>query len=305
MKILVVDDDPEIIEILAAFLVHAGYEDFATAGSGAEALALLDKVTVPFDCFILDIQMPQMNGTELLKKLREMPQYKTAPVLKLTAMGDVKNIQGAFAAGALDYITKPFEFYEVETRLHAAETRLASLRNLRNDPAAGLPNMERALVAAVDRAGRATSGSNSLIPKDAFENFLYQLKRNHPERLNILALKVKNLPSLYMRLSQEGFQYYLTQMIKVLEKTVKEEGFLFTYHGDGAFLVQNTSSTPAQVALLCNRFSKAIARMDEAFISVDYVKSRIAFGHSSHECPPEAFQPVQMLETALSQAQAA
>ncbi|WP_069301523.1 response regulator transcription factor [Neptunicoccus sediminis] len=305
MKILIVDDDPEIIEILEAFLAHAGYQNVVSAGSGAQALALLDAAAVPFDCFILDIQMPVMSGTELLRKLREMPDYQNAPVLKLTAMGDARNIQGAFAAGALDYITKPFEFFEVETRLHAAETRLASLRNLRNDPAAGLPEMERALVAAVEKAGRANTGSSSLIPKDAFENFLFQLKQNHPERLNILALKVKNLPSLHMRLSAEGFRYYLSQMIRVLAKTVEQEGFLFTYHGDGAFLVQNTSSTPAQVALLCDRFSKAMARMDEAFISVDYVKSRIAFGHSSHECPPEAFQPVQMLETALSQAQAA
>ncbi|MBR9864261.1 MAG: response regulator [Rhodobacteraceae bacterium] len=305
MKILVVDDDPEILEILTAFLLHAGYQDVETATSGAAALARLKAAPVPFDCFILDIQMPEMTGTELLRKLREIPEYKNAPVLKLTAMGDVKNIQGAFAAGALDYITKPFEFFEVETRLHAAETRLASLQNLRNDPSAGLPEMERALVAAVEQAGLASEGSTSLIPKDAFENFLFQLKQNHPERLNVLALKIKNLPSLHMRLSPEGFRYYLSQMVKVLTKTVEQEGFLFTYHGDGAFLVQNTSSTPAQVAVLCDRFSKAMARMDEAFITVDYVKSRIAFGHSSHECPPEAFQPVQMLETALSQAQAA
>lgn len=306
MKILAVDDDPEILEILGAFLAHAGYEDFATAGSAAEALSLVEQTREPFECFLLDIQMPGMSGTELMKRLRSFPQYSDVPVLKLTAMSDQENLSKSFAGGALDYIVKPFEFFEVETRLHAAELRLATLRNRKTNPEANVSEIEKTFMQWVERSTKAVGDAPAgLITKMAFENYLYQLKSKHPENLNVLAVQLKNLDALYARLGQDGFSYYVQQIVAGLSRVFEKEGCLYSYYGGGSFSVQTPYFTSAQATGLRDKVHNVVARVDEAFIQIDFVQTDLAFGHSSHLGDAPSMMPIEMLETAISQAKAA
>ncbi|MFK5998799.1 MAG: response regulator, partial [Rhodobacterales bacterium] len=67
MRILSVDDDPIILELLAAVLVSMGHTDVTTAGSATEALEIVKDDPEPFDCFLLDIQMPGIDGIQLCK----------------------------------------------------------------------------------------------------------------------------------------------------------------------------------------------------------------------------------------------
>lgn len=306
MKILAVDDDPEVLEILGAFLAHAGYEDVATAHSAAEALALVEQAREPFECFLLDIQMPGMTGTELMKRLRSMPQYSEVPVLKLTAMSDQENLSKSFAGGALDYIVKPFEFFEVETRLHAAELRLATLHNRKTNPEVNVSEIEKTFGRWVERStmtvGDAPAG---LITKVAFENYLYQLKSKHPESLNVMAIQLKNLDALHGRLSQDGFNYYVQQLVAGLSRLFEKEGCLYSYYGGGSFSVQTPHFSAAQAVGLCDKVRQLVARLDEAFIQVDFIRTDLAFGHASHQGEAQHKMPIEMLETAISQAKAA
>lgn len=111
MKILVVDDDKEIVELLTIYLNNEGYE-VIKAYNGKEAITTV--VTTPdIDLMILDVMMPKLDGMAVVKELRKESQI---PIIMLTAKtSDMDKIQG-LVAGADDYVTKPFNPLEVMAR---------------------------------------------------------------------------------------------------------------------------------------------------------------------------------------------
>jgi CheY-like chemotaxis protein len=102
--ILVVDDEPEVRDLIAAFLQPHGVEIVAAAGGPA---ALLEAASQRFDLCVLDVTMPGMDGLEVCRRLRALPFTRALPVLFMTAQQDAKTIDAAFAAGATDYLFKP------------------------------------------------------------------------------------------------------------------------------------------------------------------------------------------------------
>ncbi|GIN97689.1 DNA-binding response regulator [Siminovitchia terrae] len=113
MKILVVDDDPHILELVNIHLTQAGYT-VLKAANGPNALALLDN-EVP-DLAVIDVMMPGMDGYTLTKKLRAEADI---PVLLLTAKGELEDKEKGFLAGSDDYLVKPFEPKELLFRINA------------------------------------------------------------------------------------------------------------------------------------------------------------------------------------------
>ncbi len=103
-KILIVEDDLDLREALVDTLALAGI-DYVEAGNGEEAVALLKQQTV--DMVISDVNMPGMDGHELLAYLRQ--QYPVLPVALITAYGQVEKAVDAIRKGAVDYLMKPFE----------------------------------------------------------------------------------------------------------------------------------------------------------------------------------------------------
>ncbi len=127
MKILAVDDDEILLELLAATLQMLGYAEVTTAGSASDALQIIGAEKQPFDCLLFDIQMPEMDGIQLCSIVKSMEPYKQVPVIMITAMTDRSFVDRAFAAGAVDYVTKPFDELELGTRLRIAERKLSGL----------------------------------------------------------------------------------------------------------------------------------------------------------------------------------
>jgi len=113
MRILVVDDDPEIVSLLRRGLIYEGYS-VDTAGDGTEALAKA-RDREP-DLVILDVMMPGMDGIEVSKRLR---QASDVPILMLTAKGTVADKVAGLDSGADDYLVKPFTFDELLARVRA------------------------------------------------------------------------------------------------------------------------------------------------------------------------------------------
>ena len=111
-KVLVVDDEPNIVELLQVSLRFQGF-DVVTASGGEEALKVAEESRP--DAFILDVMMPGMDGFELLTKLRETGH--DGPVLFLTAKDAVEDKIHGLTIGADDYVVKPFSLEEVITRL--------------------------------------------------------------------------------------------------------------------------------------------------------------------------------------------
>ncbi len=112
-KILIVDDDPYIRELVSVFLHSEGFETHE-ASDGVEALRALE--TLKADLVILDIMMPNMDGWELCRQLRETYDL---PILMLTAKGEIRQKIKGLQLGADDYLVKPFEPQELVARVQA------------------------------------------------------------------------------------------------------------------------------------------------------------------------------------------
>jgi len=112
--VLVIDDQAASVRIVGAMLAHSGFR-VLPAHSGNEGLEL--ALNGNPDVVLLDMKMPGMDGFEVLKQLRDAASTKDVPVIFLTADNDRDHLVEAFAAGAIDYITKPFVAEELLARL--------------------------------------------------------------------------------------------------------------------------------------------------------------------------------------------
>ncbi len=106
-RILVVDDSPTMRKMVIASLRDLTDVSFREAGNGFEAIEQLE--VAPFDLMILDLNMPEMHGLEVLKFVLEHPIYHSTPIVILTTKGDEDSRSEAIAAGAACYLTKPFQ----------------------------------------------------------------------------------------------------------------------------------------------------------------------------------------------------
>jgi two-component system OmpR family response regulator len=104
-RILVVDDDPMMLELLTTRLDLAGYEAHG-ARDGRQGLARLRDLRPA--AMVLDINMPEMSGFDVLQRLRETGQISALPVMVLTARHETSDVQTAIELGARDYLSKPF-----------------------------------------------------------------------------------------------------------------------------------------------------------------------------------------------------
>lgn len=123
-KILIVDDLPKNIMVLGNNLMNENYQ-IAYARSGKEAIELTK--TNDFDLLLLDIMMPEMDGYETCKRILANPKTAKTPVIFITAKNDYDSIVKGFEAGAKDYVTKPFNSFEllarVKTHLELKQSR--------------------------------------------------------------------------------------------------------------------------------------------------------------------------------------
>lgn len=116
-KILAVDDESDVLLILKTALISEGYQVF-TATNGPDAIALAREHGP--DLMVLDMMMPDMNGFETLKHIREGEATQSVPVIMLTGVSDKDKIRQALDLGIDYYIVKPFEFHDLIAKVKLA-----------------------------------------------------------------------------------------------------------------------------------------------------------------------------------------
>lgn len=112
--ILIVDDTPDNLRVLSAMLTNRGYE-VRKALNGQRAIASVQSE--PPDLILLDIKMPEMDGYEVCRQLKATPHGCEVPIIFISALDDALDKVRAFAAGGVDYVTKPFQEAEVLARI--------------------------------------------------------------------------------------------------------------------------------------------------------------------------------------------
>lgn len=120
IKILIVEDEPDISEAIEYKLVKEGY-DTITSPDGEEALQLL-KTELP-ELVLLDLMLPGLDGLEVCRKIKENPETRHIPIIMVSAKGEESDIVLGLGLGADDYITKPFSLKELAGRVKAVLRR--------------------------------------------------------------------------------------------------------------------------------------------------------------------------------------
>ena len=114
--VLLIEDEQNIIEALSFIFLRDGWKvDAHSDGANAVATTLQTAPTA----IILDVMLPNKSGFEILEELRALPEYQDVPILMLTARGQTKDRDSAFARGATQFMTKPFSNAEVLRTMNA------------------------------------------------------------------------------------------------------------------------------------------------------------------------------------------
>lgn len=236
MRILAVDDEPFIRELLPKFTAKAGYVDVETAASGKDALLSIAAATDEYECFLLDISMPEMNGIELCRHIRSLPGYARTPIIILTAMVDHDFIIRAFQAGATDYATKPFDLIELGTRLRTAQHSNAAFAkmptattNLNQDCHSS--NMATRLDVA-DYPGR-----RQFLDQTTFRNYISQISRSALSNSQVFAVTINGSDTWPERAKEADLVEALTLVGDALNEGLRPANYFTTHMGGGTLLV--------------------------------------------------------------------
>jgi DNA-binding response OmpR family regulator len=122
--ILIVDDNPNNIQVLATVLAECGYE-LGIAQNAYEVFTFLEENTP--ELILLDVELPDIDGYEICKTIKKVPKYKDIPIIFLTVKSEKQDIVKGFDLGAVDYMTKPFNRKELVSRIR---THIALKRSM-------------------------------------------------------------------------------------------------------------------------------------------------------------------------------
>ena len=246
MKILAVDDDPYILELMPLLGAKLGFPDITTARSGEIALEALESHKQPFDCLILDINMPAMDGIELCRQVRQVAKYRQTPIVMLTAMSERHFMDAAFKAGATDYATKPFDISELGARLRIAQELVVARRAVEEAEVRQLTSGERGAQAnRLDLFDHgAVEGVAELVEFESLKNYLKQSSRAGLAASQVIAVKVDRVKELYDRASAEEFKYALAGVGRAIVDATRTIGSLIAYAGNGVFIIVSNVAAP-------------------------------------------------------------
>jgi CheY-like chemotaxis protein len=217
----------------------AGFTDVALASSARQAMQIMAASPTMFDCIFLDIQMPDMNGIELCDIIRRTPGYRRTPILMITAMQEKFYISQAFAAGATDYVTKPFDALELCTRMLLAEERSAERHNY-TDRICSVRALDDSAMSSEPKFALSKELTLGTVPGvidlQALENYLQQVYRAAPSSTELFAVKIAGIEEIHEKTTASGFLYALTDIAEAITDNIRGSEFMIAYAGSGAFV---------------------------------------------------------------------
>lgn len=229
-KVLLADDDPELLQSVSAWLQHHKF-NVDLAGDGAEAREYISQIE--YDVLIIDWTMPVMSGIELCQWYRS--RGGTTPILMLTGKDEISDKEKGLDSGADDYLTKPFDLRELTARLNALmrrgkvlATRVAQVGPLTIDPDA-----HRVLVDGNEMKLTATEFS------------VLEFMARHPDQVFSADALIARVWKTSSEISTDTVRVYVKRLREKLD-TAGYPGLLTNVHGVGYKLVPGQSKKSAE-----------------------------------------------------------
>lgn len=282
MRILSVDDDPIILDLLTEVLASIGQSDVTIAESAVDAFEIIRDNSEPFDCFLLDIQMPEIDGIQMCQALRTMPLYQRAPIIMITAMSDKSYIDKAFAAGAMDYVTKPFDVMELSERIRVAQTLVEARQS---DDNIFTPSKQEIFDGALAEEHYSLDERlhiqdvDGVIDYIALENYLCQLSRGSLFGSTILSFHITDIERIFEAAKTFDFESLITDVAESISNCLKCSQFLVSYAGNGTFVTVYSSDQKLNPMAFEKEIHQDIASMGLYYSDGRPVSLTIVAGH--------------------------
>jgi DNA-binding response OmpR family regulator len=249
-RILVVDDNPDNLEILGTRLARQGYE-IATARDGEEALAMVRAA--PPDLILLDIMMPGLGGIEVCRRIKSDPSLPFVPVVMITARGDSRDIVAGLEAGGDEYLAKPVDAAALVARVKSM-LRIKELHDTTREQAtrlaaqAGeLSELNRTLeqrverqVAQLERLGRLKRFFSPQIADLIIEGDVEDPLRSHRREVSVVFVDLRGFTAFAETSEPEDVMGVLREFHAAMGRLIlAHEGTLERFTGDGMMIFFN------------------------------------------------------------------
>jgi len=216
-KVLVVEDEAKIAEIVKVYLEREGFS-VTTTDRGEDALSLLK---MGFDLIILDLMLPDMDGEDICRMIRE---DSTIPIIMLTAKSDEEDRITGLGIGADDYVVKPFSPRELVARVKALLRRAGTRRNIRSFNQGDL---------VIDSVSFEVKKDNRTVPLTPTEFKLLQCLSDHPGQVFTRLQLVNNV----LGYDFEGYDRTIDAHIKNIRQKIEDDqrkpAYIKTVYGVG------------------------------------------------------------------------
>lgn len=218
-RILIVEDEAAISDMVAFHLSRAGYDVVQAADCETARAKLADQGA---DLAIVDWMLPDMSGLELVRSLQRDPQYEDLAIIMLTARADEQDKVRGLDSGADDYMTKPFSSRELLSRIQAVLRRSA--------PAAGEQHTAGPLT--IDAVGHRVFASDTEVSLGPKEYRLLKFLVTHPERVYSRAQLLDRVWGANVYVEERTVDVHIRRLRKALEPH-KADGCIQTVRGAG------------------------------------------------------------------------
>jgi class 3 adenylate cyclase len=235
-KILVVDDTPQNVKLLADLLAAKGY-GVATASSGREALERVDAERP--DLVLLDVVMPEMSGYEVCRKLRGNPSTTVLPVIMVTALDPAQERVKGIEAGADDFLTKPINQAELLARVRS----LLRVKQLHDQLAEANRTLEQRVseqVAQLERMGRLKRFFSPQLAELILSGGAEDPLKSHRREVTVVFLDLRGFTAFAETAEPEEVMGVLREYHAEMGRLILEhEGTLERFTGDGMMIFFN------------------------------------------------------------------
>jgi DNA-binding response OmpR family regulator len=274
------------------------------ASSGKKALQYIAASPIPYDCLLLDIQMPEMDGIELCKKIRAIDGYEETPVIMVTAMSDTKYVEAAFIAGATDYVTKPFDVLELGSRIKMAERLIKSRAALKvkADKATRLQDELNSKYRSEYVNPISARNIQGLIEFDIFEQKLTMFSKK--ERLNssVYAVKLVSANEIFGQLLASEQKLLVQEITLAIVESLPAEGSFVAYRGNGIFVCVSKKVNRNSGINFEHNLSRAVKKLTGSVFGAQQSHIRLSVGKSVPRIMSSP-QPITMIAEAIEDAE--